>query len=245
MNAGTARLSSYSLWAYIAAAAIRTAFGLVWAIDAYLKWQPAFVANYLSYITGIVNGQPQWLLPWFNFWVNVIQPAPNLFGWLTRIIETGIALGLLFGLGRKWIYILGGIFALFIWSIPEGFGGPYEAGATDVGPGLVYFLVFVALLALNHILGRSPYSVDFYLEKIWSGWKHIAESAPSQVLEQEPPYLRWRTQSLVIAGIVILLAILLAVISSEIRAAGTQAEASYLNQAAPLMHFLISQGRHP
>jgi hypothetical protein len=41
--------------------------GLIWAIDAYFKWRPAFFNNSLSYITDIVSGQPTWLLPWFNF----------------------------------------------------------------------------------------------------------------------------------------------------------------------------------
>ena len=115
-----------------------------------------FFYNYLSYITSIAKGQPQWLLPWFNFWVSVIQLNPNLFAWLTRLIETAIAVGLLFGLGRKWIYILGGVFALLIWSIPEGFGGPYAPGATDVGGGLIYVLLFVICLSWTMSWGDHP-----------------------------------------------------------------------------------------
>ena len=76
--------------------------------------------SYLSYITSIADGQPQGLLPWFNFWISVIKPDPNLFAWLTRLVETAIAVGLLLGLVRKWVYVLGGAFALLIWSIPEG-----------------------------------------------------------------------------------------------------------------------------
>jgi nitrite reductase (NO-forming) len=222
MNAKPIKSTDYSLWTDTAAGAIRTAFGLVWAMDAYLKWRPVFFDNYLSYITSIAKGQPQWLLPWFNFWISVIKPDPNLFAWMTRLIETAIAVGLLFGLGRKWIYILGGVFALLIWSIPEGFGGPYAPGATDVGGGLIYILVFVTLIVMDHVLGRSPYSVDFYLERIFPGWRHVAEWAPQQVLDQEPRRLSWNIQIVTIIGILVMLLIFLAIIGSEMNAAAAQ-----------------------
>jgi nitrite reductase (NO-forming) len=222
MNAKPIKSTDYSLWTDTAAGAIRTAFGLVWAMDAYLKWRPVFFDNYLSYITSIAKGQPQWLLPWFNFWISVIKPDPNLFAWMTRLIETAIAVGLLFGLGRKWIYILGGVFALLIWSIPEGFGGPYAPGATDVGGGLIYILVFVTLIVMDHVLGRSPYSVDFYLERILPGWRHVAEWAPQQVLDQEPRRLSWNIQIVTIIGILVMLLIFLAIIGSEMNAAAAQ-----------------------
>jgi nitrite reductase (NO-forming) len=232
VNVKSTKTNDISLWADTAAGAIRTAFGMIWAIDAFFKWQPDFYNNYLSYITGIVSGQPHWLLPWFNFWVNLIKPDPNLFAWLTRLIETAIAVGLLFGVARKWTYVLGGIFALFIWSIPEGFGGPYTPGATDVGAGLVYVLVFVALLVMDHVLGRSPYSVDFYLEKRFPVWRHVAEWAPAQVLEQEPRRLPWNIQIVAIVAVVILLAVSLAIVTSELNAAATQSSASQIIQMA-------------
>jgi nitrite reductase (NO-forming) len=223
MNAKPGNSNDYSLWADTAAGAIRTAFGLVWAMDAYLKWQPVFFKDYLSYITSIANGQPPWLLPWFNFWISLIKPDPNLFAWLTRLVETAIAVGLLLGVARKWTYILGGVFAFFVWSIPEGFGGPYVPGATDVGAGLIYILVFVSLLVMDHVLGRSPYSLDYYLEKIFPAWRHLAEWAPPQILDQEPRRLSWTIQIVTIIGIVIMLLVFLVIIGSELNAAATQA----------------------
>ena len=222
MNAQPIKFNDYSLWADTAAGAICAAFGLVWAIDAYLKWQPAFFDNYLSYITSIAKGQPQWLLPSFNFWVGVIQPNSNLFAWLTRLIETAIAVGLLLGVARKWTYILGVVFALIVWSIPEGFGGPYTPGATDVGAGLIYVLLFVTLLIMDHILGRSPYSMDYYLESKFPAWRHVAEWAPQQILDQEPRRLSWNIQILTIIGIVVMLLVFLPIIGSELNAAVSQ-----------------------
>jgi nitrite reductase (NO-forming) len=222
MDAKPIKSSDYSLWADTAAGGIRTAFGLIWAIDAYLKWRPVFFHNYLSYITSIASGQPQSLLPWFNFWIGLITPNPSLFAWLTRLIETAIAAALLLGVARKWTYILGGAFALFVWSIPEGFGGPYVPGATDVGAGLIYVLVFAALIVIDYTLGRSPYSVDYYLEKLFPAWRHLAEWAPLQILNKTPRRLSWKIQVIASIGMLVMLLVVLAIIGSEMNAAATQ-----------------------
>ena len=219
MSTPASKTSEYSLWATTAAGGLRAAFGLVWAIDAYFKWQPDFFNNYLSYITGIVSGQPQWLQPWFNAWVSIIQINPTFFALMTCLIESTIAVGLLFGLGRKWIYILGALFAMAIWSIPEGFGGPYTPGATDVGGGLIYVFMFGTLILLDYVLGLSPYSVDFYIGRRFPLWRKLVECAPENVLEQEPRYLPWRIQIVVIAAMVIILAVVLAILTSELNSA--------------------------
>src|SRR5574338_212050 len=98
-------------------------------------------------------------------WINLISPAPTIFIWLTRIIETLIAIGLLFGLARKWTFIVGGLFSLLIWSTAEGFGGPYATGVANLGPALVYVLLFAALLIFEQVLGKTPYSMDYYIEQ--------------------------------------------------------------------------------
>ncbi|HVA12132.1 MAG TPA: hypothetical protein VNF99_02695, partial [Stellaceae bacterium] len=36
----------------------RIVFGLAWAIDATFKWQPAFQKDFVSYLTGALDGQP-------------------------------------------------------------------------------------------------------------------------------------------------------------------------------------------
>jgi nitrite reductase (NO-forming) len=237
MDTKTSNDNDYSLWADTAAGAIRAAFGLAWAMDAYLKWRPGFFNDYLSYISGIINGQPKWLLPWFNLWSSLIRPDPNLFAWLTRLIETAIALGLLLGIARKWVYVLGGLFALLIWSVPEGFGGPYVPGSTDVGGGLIYIFMFIALIIIDYVLGRSPYSVDFYIEKRIPSWRFLAEWAPPKILAQEPRRLPWNIQIVTIIGLVIMLAIFLVVLASEINsAAATQGSIPGVVQMVFLQH---------
>jgi len=219
MSTPASKTRDYSLWVTAAAGGLRAAFGLVWAIDAYFKWQPDFFNNYLSYVTDIVNGQPQWLLPWFNAWVSIIQLNPAFFALMTCLIESAIAIGLLFGLGRKWIYILGAVFATLIWSIPEGFGGPYAPGATDVGGGLIYVFMFGTLILLDYVLGLSPYSVDFYIGRRFPLWRRLVEWAPQDVLQKEPRYLPWRIQIVIIAAMVIILAVVLTILTSELNSA--------------------------
>jgi nitrite reductase (NO-forming) len=191
-------------------------FGLAWAIDAFLKWQSAFASGYLDYLTGVVCGQPKWLLPWFNLWIGLVKPDPLIFAWLTRLIETSIALELLFGFGRKWVYVLEGVFALMIWSIPEGFGGPYAPGSTDVGGGLIYVRFFVGLIVIDRALGCSPYSLDYHLEKRVPAWNGFAEWATDAVLLREPQLLSWKVQIPILVGIGVLLVIFLIIIQSEL-----------------------------
>lgn len=192
-----------TLWTVAAVSAVRAAFGLVWAIDAFLTWRPEFAAHYVGYLQNATQGQPQWLLPWFNLWIAIVTPNAAIFIWLTRIIETLIAIGLLFGLARKWVFIVGGLFSLLLWSTAEGFGGPYTTGASNLGPALVYVLLFAALLLFERLVGRSPYSLDYYLEERFPGWRRVAEWAPTSVLETTPTRLSWPIQGAAMIGILL------------------------------------------
>src|SRR5256885_102550 len=88
----------------------------------------------------------------------------------TRLIETAIAIGLLLGFARRITYFAGALFSLLIWSTAEGFGGPYTSGATNIGPALVYALVFIAAALFEHLLGRNPYSLDYYIGRRYPKW---------------------------------------------------------------------------
>ena len=125
-------------WLIVAAAGVRTAFGVLMAIDAWLKWQPGFAAHYVGYLQNAANAQPHWLAPWFHMWLRLVTMYTPFFISATRLIETAIALCLLLGFARRITYFAGALFSLLIWSTAEGFGGPYTSGATNVGPALVY-----------------------------------------------------------------------------------------------------------
>ena len=163
--------------------ALRVSFGIIWLIDAILKWLPGFRAGYMDAIMGEAQGQPGWLKPWFDFWINFQHPRVTLFAYLVAVVETLIALALIAGFARKVTYISAIVFSLLIWGTAEGFGGPYTSGASDIGTAIIYAVVFAALLALSYYAGPSRYSADYYIEKRISWWWKIAETrrpAPAQ-----------------------------------------------------------------
>jgi len=93
------------------------------------------------------------------------------------IIETVIALALIFGFARKVTYIFSALVALGIWSIAEGFGGPHSSTSTDIGSAVIYAVVAMSLLAMSFQCGLSRYSVDHYLERRLPWWHKVAEIA--------------------------------------------------------------------
>ena len=155
--------------------ALRVTFGLIWLIDAILKWLPGFRSSYMSVIMGEAQGQPGWLQPWFNFWIRVQHPDAMFLAYLVAAIETLIALALIAGFARKLTYNAAIVFSLLIWATAEGFGGPYTSGAADIGTAIIYAVVFLGLLALSAYAGPARYSVDYYLEQRISWWWKVAE----------------------------------------------------------------------
>jgi len=166
--------------------ALRIGFGVIWLIDALLKWLPGFKDSYMSTIMATKAGQPGWLQPWFQFWISLQHPAVTFFWAIVATAETLIALALIFGFARKLTYCAAIVLSLLIWSTAEGFGGPYTSGAADIGTAIIYTVVFADLLALSYYAGPARYSVDFYLEKKISWWWRIAEMrhpAPAEAQE--------------------------------------------------------------
>ena len=159
---------------------MRVLFGTVWLADAWLKWQPAFFTGFESMIYSSMIQQPSWMMPWFQFWINVTSYDPYLFASSIAVVETLFAFAILFGFLRKMVYFLGAIFSFFIWSVPEGFGGFYIYGATDIGTSIIYVLVFLLLILINGVFGASKYSLDYYIEKKYKNWSRLAEINPSE-----------------------------------------------------------------
>ena len=155
--------------------ALRIGFGLIWLIDAALKWLPGFRASYMGTIMGEADGQPGWLKPWYHFWITVQHPQAASFAWLVAVAETLIALALIAGFARKVTYIAAIVFSVLIWMTAEGFGGPYTSGSADIGTAVIYAVVFAGLLALSYYAGPSRYTADYYLEQKYSWWWKLAE----------------------------------------------------------------------
>ncbi len=172
-------------WPDVASAALRIAFGIIWAIGAAFTWTSQFAANYVGYLHNAAQGQPAWSGWWFDMWIAVVTPNAMVFVWLTRIAETLLAIALLLGFARKTTYVLGALFSLLIWATAEGFGGPYTVGATNMGTAITYVLIFLLLIGTNYRGGTSPYSVDYLIERRWPGWSRVAEW--SQGVPLHPP----------------------------------------------------------
>src|SRR5450755_1530775 len=76
---------------------LRVSFGVIWLIDAVLKWLPGFRSGYMDMLMGQAQGQPGWLRPWFTFWINVQHPRAIFFAYLAAVIETLIAVAVIVG----------------------------------------------------------------------------------------------------------------------------------------------------
>ena len=156
-------------------AAVRISFGVVLAIDAFFKWRIGFHRTFVDVIKEAGEGQPSWLHWWFKFWLDTVTPHHHVWAYSIAAIETLLAVALILGFARKTTYIVTALVSLGIWSVAEGFGGPYTATSTDVGAAIMYSFVAVSLLVLSLQCGPSRYSVDYYIEKRVSWWHWIAE----------------------------------------------------------------------
>jgi uncharacterized membrane protein YphA (DoxX/SURF4 family) len=155
----------------LAIAFTRIAFGLVWAIDAYFKWQPAFADNFVSYLQETYDGQPAIIQAWLNAWIKLVSINPHLFARIVALGETGIAIGLLLGLFSNLAYAGGALLSIVIWAVPEGFGGPYTPGATDVGTGIIYVFGFLGLFLLA---AGQYYGLDKIVRAKLGRWKFLS-----------------------------------------------------------------------
>ncbi len=153
----------------------RITFGVMWAIDATFKFQKVFFSGFSTMLVQASQGQPQWLMPWFHFWINMTASNPGAFAAVIAVLETVLAITLIFGFARKITYAGGFLLSLVIYATAEGFGGPYVVGATDIGTSIIYMLVFVLLAILDATYGTSKLSLDYLIEKKAHIWKRIAE----------------------------------------------------------------------
>lgn len=140
---------------------LRIAFGLIWGIDAWLKWQPAFQNTFVDQVSAAKDGQPALIQQWIAFWTAIVSVNPLLFARLEASTETALAIFLVFGIFSNLTNVVGMFLALGIWAVPEGFGGPYVPGhSTDVGTALPYAMLFALLLMTS--AGRY-YGLDSWL----------------------------------------------------------------------------------
>ncbi|WP_455379819.1 hypothetical protein [Acidihalobacter prosperus] len=131
-------------------------YGALWAFDAFWKWHPSFIGNFLSFLTPAVKGQPNWIAAYIEFVIIVISAIwGTVFGVITAIVETLIALSLLTKRLLPYGLVLGVVWSLGIWTTAEGWGGPYGAGFSStpmpgdiLGNAINYAYIFLLLMAV-------------------------------------------------------------------------------------------------
>ena len=153
----------------------RVAFGVTELIAGVLKFQPGMADVMTQEINDVAVGQPSWLAGWFQFWGSSFGANANTIVPLVGTLEILLGVTLIAGLLQKVAYAGGIALNLMIWSVPEGFGGLFVGGGTDVGVAIIYVFVFALLLVLNATTGPSRYSLDYYIEKRLPFWRRLAE----------------------------------------------------------------------
>jgi len=139
----------------------RIIFGLVWVVAALLQWLPQFQNTFVAQVAAAKAGQLGFIQSWISFWANLVSVNPPHFARILATTESAIAILLILGLFSNLTAIVGIFLSLGIWSIPEGFGGPYLPGqSTDIGTAFPYAILFLVLLCLS--AGRY-YGVDSWL----------------------------------------------------------------------------------
>ncbi|WP_308389036.1 hypothetical protein [Acidithiobacillus sp. AMEEHan] len=141
----------------------RILFGLLWAFDAFWKWQPFFLHNAVSYLQQALPGEPAWIAAYITFFIHIINAVgPFLFGVFAALVESVIALFLLVG-GKqlRWIIPVGIAYSFGVWTTAEGWGAPYAPGSTankgDVlGTTNIYIFAFLFLAAWVYFRPHKP-----------------------------------------------------------------------------------------
>src|SRR5207302_11222747 len=95
------------------------------------------------------QGQPAWLQPWFGFWSQTVSANPAFFVTTIGLFELALGFALVFGFVRKLAYTGGILLSLIIWSVPEGFGGPYGPSSTDISTVIIYAFSLILLSIFN------------------------------------------------------------------------------------------------
>ena len=172
--------SALKHWRLVLIAALRVAFGLVWAVAAWLKWQPAFQNQFLNQISSAKDGQPPLIQEWLSFWIHLVSINPLLFARIEASLETALAVCLVLGVFSNLTYVGGFFLSLGIWSTAEGFGGPYVLGqSTDIGAAFPYAILFATLFCLS---AGYYYGLDRWLTPRLGRLSFVATSMTDQSL---------------------------------------------------------------
>jgi hypothetical protein len=139
----------------------RLLFGLLWAFDAFWKWHHYFLEHAVTYLVQSQQGQLAWIVAYIQFFIDIVRAVgPFAFGSFAAIIETSIALSLLFRIALRVILPVGFLYSFRLWTTAEGWGGPYGPGFTGnrgdiLGTIIIYGFIFLYLMVIYPPFGRK------------------------------------------------------------------------------------------
>lgn len=168
----------------IRVACLRVMVGAILAVDATLQFLPGAPPQ-LAYLLVVGAGQDQPSLSWwFSYWASVIAGDPGLWWYGTGVLMAILATCLILGVARRLAYVVGFLFSLMLWAIPNGFGGPYAAPNTDIGAGLLYAVLFLILFQVDSAASPARLAADTTLERRWPKWRVIGGGSLGRRLPQ-------------------------------------------------------------
>lgn len=132
----------------------RVAFGLLWAYDAILKFQPYFLGHYLDYLTAAQKdvGADSWLGAYDGMWIALSAAlGPRTVAVLVGLVEIAVAAALVAGRGLRVLGPIGIGLALVIWTTAEQMGGPFSLGVATMMPMALLGTAILYVLALGYV----------------------------------------------------------------------------------------------
>lgn len=140
---------------------VRVLFGLLWAFDAFWKWQPYFLRHGITFLAAAEAGQPHWIVAYIGVFASILGwLGPLTFGVTVALAESAIALSLLLKRAQYILLPFGALYSLVLWTTAEGWGGPYHLGVTGnrgdmLGTTNIYVLVFLYLMVAFLVPAQS------------------------------------------------------------------------------------------
>jgi nitrite reductase (NO-forming) len=160
------------------AAVVRILYGVLWAIDAVFKWLPGFIhGQTLSHELDASKVPTPMVHGWVQLWHDAAGVNPGGFAMFTAIVESVLAVALIFGVLSNLTFIVTAVWSLGIWTAPEHMHLPWTTpGMTDLGPSIGY--VFAAL-ALFFASAGAAWSVDAVIRPHLGRLAPLAGSRPA------------------------------------------------------------------
>ena len=132
----------------------RVAFGLLWAYDAVLKFQPYFLGHYLDYLATAQKdvGAGSLRGAYDGMWIALSTAlGPRTVAVVVGLTEAAVAAALVSGRGLRVFGPIGIGLALVVWTTAEEMGGPFSLGVATMMPMALLGTAILYALALGYI----------------------------------------------------------------------------------------------